>query len=107
MGELEGLPDHPDHPLVARYLSGRAPDIPTFGAKGGRDGGTKFQDALKLNASSSRLYVSGPMYGRTKARFIASKPWRVGSITTTGIELIAPSAALRRWRDFLRRETTS
>lgn len=61
---------------------------------------------VKLNASSSRLYVSGPMHGRTKARLIASKPWR-GSITTTGIELIAPSAALRRWRDFLRRETTS
>ncbi|RKU03343.1 O-acetylhomoserine aminocarboxypropyltransferase [Burkholderia sp. Nafp2/4-1b] len=43
-----GLPDHPDHPLVARYLSGRAPGILTFGVRGGRDGGTKFQDALKL-----------------------------------------------------------
>ncbi|WP_175965763.1 O-acetylhomoserine aminocarboxypropyltransferase/cysteine synthase family protein [Burkholderia sp. BCC0322] len=43
-----GLPDHPDHPLVVRYLSGRAPGILTFGVKGGRDGGAKFQDALKL-----------------------------------------------------------
>ena len=43
-----GLPDHPDHPLVARYLSGRAPGILTFGVKGDRDGGAKFQDALKL-----------------------------------------------------------
>ncbi|MGT0197434.1 O-acetylhomoserine aminocarboxypropyltransferase/cysteine synthase family protein [Burkholderia pyrrocinia] len=43
-----GLPDHPDHPLVARYLSGRAPGILTFGVNGGRDGGAKFQDALKL-----------------------------------------------------------
>ncbi|KVL20062.1 O-acetylhomoserine aminocarboxypropyltransferase/cysteine synthase family protein [Burkholderia cepacia] len=43
-----GLPDHPDRPLVARYLSGRAPGILTFGVKGGRDGGAKFQDALKL-----------------------------------------------------------
>ena len=43
-----GLPDHPDHPLVARYLSGRAPGILTFGVKGGRHGGAKFQDALKL-----------------------------------------------------------
>ncbi|MCA8095953.1 O-acetylhomoserine aminocarboxypropyltransferase/cysteine synthase family protein [Burkholderia contaminans] len=43
-----GLPDHPDHPLVARYLSGRAPGILTFGVKDGRDGGAKFQDALKL-----------------------------------------------------------
>ncbi|CAB3752925.1 O-acetylhomoserine aminocarboxypropyltransferase [Burkholderia puraquae] len=43
-----GLPDHPDHPLVARYLSGRAPGILTFGVKGRRNGGAKFQDALKL-----------------------------------------------------------
>jgi O-acetylhomoserine (thiol)-lyase len=43
-----GLPDHPDHPLVARYLSGRAPGILTFGVRGGRDSGAKFQDALKL-----------------------------------------------------------
>lgn len=43
-----GLPDHPDHALVARYLSGRAPGILTFGVNGGRDGGAKFQDALKL-----------------------------------------------------------
>ncbi|MCW5116034.1 aminotransferase class I/II-fold pyridoxal phosphate-dependent enzyme [Burkholderia cenocepacia] len=45
---LPDHPDHPDHPLVARYLSGRAPGILTFGVKGGRDGGAKFQDALKL-----------------------------------------------------------
>jgi O-acetylhomoserine (thiol)-lyase len=43
-----GLPDHPDYPLVARYLSGRAPGILTFGVRGGRGGGAKFQDALQL-----------------------------------------------------------
>ncbi|KVT53891.1 O-acetylhomoserine aminocarboxypropyltransferase [Burkholderia ubonensis] len=43
-----GLPDHPDHPLVARYLSGRGPGLLTFGVKGGRAGGAMFQDALKL-----------------------------------------------------------
>ncbi|KVT64880.1 O-acetylhomoserine aminocarboxypropyltransferase/cysteine synthase family protein [Burkholderia ubonensis] len=43
-----GLPDHPDHPLVARYLSGRGPGLLTFGVNGGRAGGAKFQDALKL-----------------------------------------------------------
>ncbi|KVL07193.1 O-acetylhomoserine aminocarboxypropyltransferase/cysteine synthase family protein [Burkholderia ubonensis] len=43
-----GLPDHPDHPLVARYLSGRGPGLLTFGVKGGRAGGAKLQDALKL-----------------------------------------------------------
>ncbi|MCO8589454.1 O-acetylhomoserine aminocarboxypropyltransferase/cysteine synthase family protein [Burkholderia multivorans] len=46
--DYAGLPDHPDHPLVARYLSGRAPGLLTFGVKGGRAGGAKFQDALKL-----------------------------------------------------------
>ncbi|KVO51897.1 O-acetylhomoserine aminocarboxypropyltransferase/cysteine synthase family protein [Burkholderia stagnalis] len=43
-----GLPDHPDHAMVARYLSGRAPGILTFGVRGGRAAGAKFQDALKL-----------------------------------------------------------
>ncbi|WDD91190.1 aminotransferase class I/II-fold pyridoxal phosphate-dependent enzyme [Burkholderia sp. FERM BP-3421] len=43
-----GLPDHPDHALVKRYLSGRGPGILTFGVKGGRTGGAAFQDALKL-----------------------------------------------------------
>ncbi|KVM82822.1 O-acetylhomoserine aminocarboxypropyltransferase/cysteine synthase family protein [Burkholderia stagnalis] len=43
-----GLPDHPDHALVARYLSGRAPGILTFGVRGGRAAGAKFQDALTL-----------------------------------------------------------
>ncbi|MBN3817091.1 aminotransferase class I/II-fold pyridoxal phosphate-dependent enzyme [Paraburkholderia sp. Se-20369] len=43
-----GLPDHPDHALVARYLSGRAPGILTFGVRGGRAAGAKFQDALQL-----------------------------------------------------------
>jgi O-acetylhomoserine (thiol)-lyase len=42
------LADHPDHALVARYLSGKAPGILTFGVKGGRAAGARFQDALKL-----------------------------------------------------------
>jgi O-acetylhomoserine (thiol)-lyase len=42
------LVDHPDHALVARYLSGKAPGILTFGVKGGRAAGARFQDALKL-----------------------------------------------------------
>ena len=43
-----GLPDHKDHALVKRYLGGRASGILTFGVKGGRDAGARFQDALKL-----------------------------------------------------------
>ncbi|GAB4351988.1 MAG: aminotransferase class I/II-fold pyridoxal phosphate-dependent enzyme [Gammaproteobacteria bacterium] len=43
-----GLEDHPDHPLVQKYLNGNASGILTFGVKGGRDAGARFQDALKL-----------------------------------------------------------
>ncbi|MEZ5486220.1 MAG: aminotransferase class I/II-fold pyridoxal phosphate-dependent enzyme [Steroidobacteraceae bacterium] len=43
-----GLPDHPDHGLVQKYMKGRASGILTFGVKGGRRAGEKFLDALKL-----------------------------------------------------------
>jgi len=43
-----GLPDHPDHALVQRYLGGRGPGLLTFGLKGGRTAGAAFQDALQL-----------------------------------------------------------
>ena len=43
-----GLPGHKDHALVQRYMGGRASGILTFGVKGGREAGARFQDALKL-----------------------------------------------------------
>jgi O-acetylhomoserine (thiol)-lyase len=43
-----GLADHPDRPLVDRYMGGRASGILSFGINGGRDGGARFIDALKL-----------------------------------------------------------
>ena len=43
-----GLEDHKDYPLVQKYMGGRASGILNFGVKGGREGGGKFQDALKL-----------------------------------------------------------
>jgi O-acetylhomoserine (thiol)-lyase len=43
-----GLPEHPDHELVQRYMGGRASGILTFGVQGGLEGGARFQDALKL-----------------------------------------------------------
>lgn len=43
-----GLKDHKDHALAEKYLGGRPSGILTFGVQGGREGGTKFQDALKL-----------------------------------------------------------
>lgn len=43
-----GLEDHPSHALAKKYMGGRASGILTFGVAGGRSGGAKFQDALKL-----------------------------------------------------------
>jgi O-acetylhomoserine (thiol)-lyase len=43
-----GLPKHKDYALVQKYMGGRASGILTFGVKGGRDAGARFQDALKL-----------------------------------------------------------
>jgi len=43
-----GLPDHPGHGLALKYLGGRPSGVLTFGVSGGRDGGARFQDALKL-----------------------------------------------------------
>jgi len=43
-----GLPDHPAHELAQKYLGGRPSGVLTFGVADGRDGGARFQDALKL-----------------------------------------------------------
>jgi O-acetylhomoserine (thiol)-lyase len=43
-----GLPEHRDHALAVKYLGGRPSGVLTFGVEGGREGGARFQDALKL-----------------------------------------------------------
>ncbi len=43
-----GLPDHPEHELVQKYLSGQASGLLTFGVPGGREGGARFLDGLQL-----------------------------------------------------------
>lgn len=43
-----GLPDHPDNQLVKKYLNGQASGILSFGVQDGREGGTRFIDALQL-----------------------------------------------------------
>ena len=47
-----GLEEHPDYPLVKKFLSGKASGILTFGlrgsAGGGRERGARFLDALQL-----------------------------------------------------------
>ena len=47
-GRRPGLTDHADHALMKRAMGGRASGIVRFGVQGGRDGGARFQDALKL-----------------------------------------------------------
>lgn len=47
--QYAGLPDHPDHALVRKYMGGRASGILSFGLKqGGREGGARVLDALRL-----------------------------------------------------------
>jgi O-acetylhomoserine (thiol)-lyase len=43
-----GLEDHPDKPLVDKYMGGRAAGILSFGIQGGREAGARFIDALQL-----------------------------------------------------------
>ncbi|WP_025771135.1 O-acetylhomoserine aminocarboxypropyltransferase/cysteine synthase family protein [Thioalkalivibrio sp. HK1] len=43
-----GLPGHAHHELAKKYLGGRPSGILTFGVKGGFEGGTRFQDRLKM-----------------------------------------------------------
>jgi len=43
-----GFEDNPYHPLVQKYLSGRACSLMTFDIRGGLEGGMRFYDALKL-----------------------------------------------------------
>ncbi|MEW6558858.1 MAG: aminotransferase class I/II-fold pyridoxal phosphate-dependent enzyme [Pseudomonadota bacterium] len=43
-----GLVDHPDHDIAQRLMHGRASGILSFGLKGGRQAGARFQDALQL-----------------------------------------------------------
>jgi len=43
-----GFEDNPYHPLVQKYLGGRACSLMTFDIRGGLEGGMRFYDALKL-----------------------------------------------------------
>ncbi|MGX1692929.1 O-acetylhomoserine aminocarboxypropyltransferase/cysteine synthase family protein [Brevundimonas naejangsanensis] len=43
-----GLAEHKDHALIQKYFGGKASGLLTFGVKGGREAGGRFQDAVKL-----------------------------------------------------------
>jgi O-acetylhomoserine (thiol)-lyase len=47
--QYAGLPEHPDHALVKKYMGGRASGILSFGLKqGGREAGARVLDTLQL-----------------------------------------------------------
>ncbi|MCO5099505.1 MAG: aminotransferase class I/II-fold pyridoxal phosphate-dependent enzyme [Burkholderiaceae bacterium] len=47
--QYAGLPEHPDHALVQKYMGGRASGILSFGVKAGaREAGARVLDALQL-----------------------------------------------------------
>jgi O-acetylhomoserine (thiol)-lyase len=46
--DYAGFSDNPYHPLVEKYLGGRACSLLTFGVRGGYEGGRKFYNALQL-----------------------------------------------------------
>ena len=43
-----GLEDHSSNPLIKKYFGGKASGLLTFGVKGGREAGGRFQDAVKI-----------------------------------------------------------
>lgn len=43
-----GLKDHPQHALAQKYVKGKPSAILSFGVQDGREGGTRFIDALQL-----------------------------------------------------------
>ena len=43
-----GLPEHKDHALIQKYFGGKASGLLTFGVKGGREAGARFQDAVRI-----------------------------------------------------------
>ncbi|WP_312137646.1 O-acetylhomoserine aminocarboxypropyltransferase/cysteine synthase family protein [Brevundimonas sp.] len=43
-----GLEDHASHGLIQKYFGGKASGLLTFGVKGGREAGARFQDAVKI-----------------------------------------------------------
>ncbi len=43
-----GLKDHPQHQLAQKYVKGKPSAILSFGVQDGREGGTRFIDALQL-----------------------------------------------------------
>lgn len=50
-----GLENHPDYERAQRYMGGRTSGVLSFGVKGGREAGSRLQDALTLIRRSTNI----------------------------------------------------
>jgi len=85
-----GFEDNPYHPLVRKYLGGRACSLMTFGVRGGLEGGVKFYDALKLikrvvNLGDSKSLACHP--ASTTHRQMSADEQRKAGVTPATIRL--------------------
>jgi O-acetylhomoserine (thiol)-lyase len=85
-----GFEENPYHPLVRKYLGGRACSLMTFGVKGGFKGGARFYDALKLvkrvvNLGDSKSLACHP--ASTTHRQMTTEEQRKAGVTPATIRL--------------------
>jgi O-acetylhomoserine (thiol)-lyase len=78
------------HPLVRKYLGGRACSLLTFGVKGGFEGGVRFYDALKLikrvvNLGDSKSLACHP--ASTTHRQMPAEEQRKAGVTPDAVRL--------------------
>ena len=85
-----GFADSPYHPLVLKYLDGRACSLMTFGIRGGLEAGKAFYDALKLvrrlvNLGDAKSLACHP--ASTTHRQMSADQQRVAGVTPETIRL--------------------
>ena len=85
-----GLVDHPNKPLVDKYMGGRASGIMSFGIKGGREVAGRFYDSLKLimrmaNIGDTRSLAICP--ASTTHRQLSAKDHLAAGVTDDMIRL--------------------
>ena len=85
-----GLPEHPDHALVQKYMGGKASGILTFGVKGGLEAGGRFQDALQLftrlvNIGDAKSLACHP--ASTTHRQLSPKELEAAGVTVDTVRL--------------------
>ena len=85
-----GLPGHRDNALARKYMGGKPSGILTFGVQGGVEGGTRFQDALKLftrlvNIGDAKSLACHP--ASTTHRQLSPKELEAAGVTVDTVRL--------------------